>query len=90
MRVNLFELHVPSFHFSSQTNKCVFYLDTFPSFQPNTYERKLNIFHCPTFLSLPHFLFSHFFTPSTKQTFRERERERERDVTTKCKPFGIP
>ena len=79
MRVNLFELHFPSSHFSSQTNKWVFYLSTFPFFQPNTYERKLNLLHRLTFLSLPYFLSSHFSTPPTEQTLRERERERERE-----------
>ena len=68
MRVNLFELHFPSFHFSSQTNKWVFHLSIFLSSQPNTYEKKLNIFYHSTFLSLPHFLSSHFSISPTKQT----------------------
>ena len=34
---------------------------TSPSSQPNTYKRKINLFYCPTFLSIPH-----FSTPSIK------------------------
>ena len=47
MRVNLFlyKLHFLSSHFSSQPNKIVFHPFTLPSFKPNTYEEKLNLFH---------------------------------------------
>ena len=40
---------------------------------------KIKSFPSFHFLSLPYFLFSHFSTPLTKQTLRERERERERE-----------
>ena len=40
----------------------VFQLSTFSSSQPNTYDKKLNIFYPPTFLFLLHFLYSHFST----------------------------
>ena len=55
MRVNLFlyKLHFLSSHFSSQPNKIVFHPFTLPSFKPNTYEEKLNLFYPLTFLSLP-------------------------------------
>ena len=43
--VNLYKLHFLSSHFSFQPNKRVFYSPTFPSFQPNTHEGKLNIFY---------------------------------------------
>ena len=66
MRVILYKLHFLSPHFSSQPNKWVFRFSTFPSSQPNTNERKLNLFYSPNFSSLPHFLSSHFFTLSTK------------------------
>ena len=50
--VNLYKLHFLSSHFSFQPNKRVFHLLTFSSLQPNTRERKLNIFYPPTFLLL--------------------------------------
>ena len=59
--VNLYKLHFLSFHFSFQSNKRVFYPLTFPSLQPNTHEKKLNIFYLPT-----NFSSSHFFRPQTK------------------------
>ena len=46
---NLYKLHFPSFSFSLQPNKRVFYPSTFPLLQPNTHEGKLNIFYPPTF-----------------------------------------
>ena len=54
MRVNLFlyKLHFLFSHFSFQPNKIFFHPFTYPSFKPNTYERKLNLFYPPTFLSL--------------------------------------
>ena len=48
--VNLYLLYFSSSHFSSQPNKRVFNSSTFPSFQPNTHEEKLNIFYHFTFL----------------------------------------
>ena len=65
--VNLYKLYFLSSHFSFQPNKRIFHLPTFSSLQLNTYEEKLNIFYLPT-----NFPSSHFFTPSTKQTTRER------------------
>ena len=47
--VNLYQLYFSSSHFLSQPNKKVFHLSTFPPFQPNTNERKLNLFYPPTF-----------------------------------------
>ena len=47
--VNLYKLHFPSFLFSLQPNKKVFYLPTFPALQPNTHKGKPNIFHPSTF-----------------------------------------
>ena len=64
--VNLYKLHFLSFHFSFQPNKRVFYPPTFPSLQPNTHERKLNIFYPPT-----NFPSSHFSTPPTKWTLNQ-------------------
>ena len=49
--VNLYKLHFPSSHFSLQPNKKVFYPPTFPLLQPNTHERKPNLFYPLTFLS---------------------------------------
>ena len=49
--VNLYKLYFLSSHFSSQPNKIVFYPFTFLPSQPNTYERKLNLFYLSTFLS---------------------------------------
>ena len=46
--VNLYKLYFSSFHFSLQPNKRVFHPPTFSPLQPNTQERKLNIFHPPT------------------------------------------
>ena len=63
--VNLYKLHFLSSHFSFQLNKIIFHPPTFPSLQPNTHERKLNIF-CP----LTNFASFHFFTSPTKQTLR--------------------
>ena len=66
MRVNLSELNFSSSHFSSQKKKKrVFHLSTFPS-SKNTYEKKLNFFYPPIFLSFPHFLFFHFSIHPTK------------------------
>ena len=50
--VNLYKLYFPSFPFSLQPNKRVFHPLTFPPFQLNTQEGKLNIFHPPTFTDL--------------------------------------
>ena len=60
--VNLYKLHFLSSHFSFQPNKRVFYLPTFPFFQPNTHEGKLNIFYHSIFPSF------HFSTSPTKRT----------------------
>ena len=68
--VNLYKLYFLSSHFSSQPNKRVFILPTFLSSQPNTYERKLNLFYPPTFLSPLHFLSSHFSAPQIKRTLK--------------------
>ena len=46
--VNLYKFHFLSSHFSFQPNKRVFHPPNFPSFQPNTHEEKLNIFHPST------------------------------------------
>ena len=50
--VNLYKLYFSSFPFSLQPNKKVFHPLTFPPFQPNTQEGKLNIFHPSTFTLL--------------------------------------
>ena len=67
VKVNLFELNFPSFHFFffPQTNKWVFHFSTFPFFQLNTYEKKLNLFYLSTFLFSPHFLSSYFSISSS-------------------------
>ena len=49
--VTLYKLYFLSSHFSSQPNKIVFYPFTFLPSQPNTYERKLNLFYLSTFPS---------------------------------------
>ena len=64
--VNLYLLYFSSSHFSSQSNKRVFHPSTFPFLQPNTHEKKLNIFYPPTFLSSHNFLSFHFSTPPSK------------------------
>ena len=46
--VNLYKLHFPSFPFSLQPNKKVFHPLIFPLLQPNTHERKQNLFYLPT------------------------------------------
>ena len=60
MRVNLYKQHFLSSHFLSQPNKGVFDSSTFPSFKPNTYNRKLNLFppisYLPTIFYHPLFL----------------------------------
>ena len=66
--VNLYKLLFLSSHFFFQPNKRVFHAPTFPSFQPNTHEEKLNIFHPPTFPSSHNFPPFHFSTPPTKRT----------------------
>ena len=53
--VNLYLLHFSSSHFLSQLNKKVFYPSTFPPFQPNTNERKLNLFYPSTIFYPPTF-----------------------------------
>ena len=63
--VNLYKLHFLSSHFSPQPNKSIFHLPTFPPLQPNTHERKPNIFYPST-----NFLSFHFFTPPTKRTLK--------------------
>ena len=68
--VNLYKLLFLSFHFFFQLNKRVFHAPTFPSFQPNTHEEKLNIFHPPTFPSSHNFPPFHFSTLPTKRTLR--------------------
>ena len=60
--VNLYKLYFLSYHFSLQPNKKVFHPPTFPPLQPNTHERKPNLFHPLTFPS------SYFSTPPTKRT----------------------
>ena len=47
--VNLYKLKFPSFIFFLQPNKRVFHPLTFPPLQPNTKEKKLNIFYPPSF-----------------------------------------
>ena len=66
--VNLYKLYFPSFLFSLSPNKRVFHSFTFPPFQPNTQEGKVNIFYPSTFPSSHNFPFSHFSIPLTKQT----------------------
>ena len=68
--VNLYKLYFSSFLFSLLPNKRVFHSLTFPPFQPNTQEGKVNIFYPPTFPSSHNFLSSHFSIPLTKQTLR--------------------
>ena len=65
--VNLYKLHFLSSPFSLQPNKKVFHPPTLPPLQPNTHEGKPNLFHPPT-----NFPFSHFSTPPTKWTLKER------------------
>ena len=69
-RVILYKLYFLCFHFSSQPNKWVFHLSIFLLLKPITQEWKLNLFYPFTFLSFPHFLSTHFFTPPTKRTLR--------------------
>ena len=60
--VNLYQLHFSSSHFSSQPNKLVFNLSTFPSSQSNTNERKLKSllsFHFSILFSFFIFLLFH-------------------------------
>ena len=54
--VNLYKPYFLSSHFSFQPNKRVINRLTFPSLQPNTYKKKLNIFYLSTFSSSHHFL----------------------------------
>ena len=63
--VNLYKLYFIFFYFSFQPNKRVFHPPTFPPLQPNTHEKKLNLFYPPT-----NFLSIHFSTPLTKWTLR--------------------
>ena len=70
--VNLYQLYFSSSHFLSQPNKKVFHPSTFPPFQPNTNERKLNLFYHPTFPSSHNFLSSHFSTTPTKWTLKNK------------------
>ena len=49
--VNLYKLHFPSSHFSLQPNKKVLHPPSFPPFQRNTHEGKLNFFYPLTFSS---------------------------------------
>ena len=65
--VNLYKLHFLSFHFSFQPNKRVFHPLTFPPLQPNTQERKLNIFYPPIIFHPPTFL---LFQPNGPLEFR--------------------
>ena len=48
--VNLYQLYFSSFHFLSQLNKKIFHSSTFPFFQSNTNEGKLNLFYHFTIL----------------------------------------
>ena len=66
--VNLYKLHFLSFPFFLQPNKRFFHPPTFLPFQPNTQERKPNIFYPPIFPSSHNFSSSHFSTPPTKRT----------------------
>ena len=66
--INLYQLYFSSSHFLSQPNKKVFHPSTFPPFQPNTNEGKLNLFYHPTFPSSHNFLFSHFSILPTIRT----------------------
>ena len=63
--VNLYQLHFPSSHFFFLTKQISFSSFYF-SILPTKYKKKLNLFYPPTFLSLFHFLSSHFFTLLTK------------------------
>ena len=51
MKVNLYKLHFPSFYFSFQRNKRIFYSSNFLPPKPNTM-KKFSIFYFPTFSSL--------------------------------------
>ena len=65
--VNLYKLYFLSSHFSSQPNKRVFILPIFLSSQPNTYERKLNLFFLPLFYPLS------IFYPPTFPLLKSKE-----------------
>ena len=69
--VNLYKLHIPSFSFSLQPNKRVFYHPTFPPLQPNTQEEKPNIFYPLTFPPFHNFPFSYFSTLPIKRNPNE-------------------
>ena len=58
--INLYKLHFPSSLFFLQPNKRVFHPPTFLPLQPNTHERKPNLFYPAIFPS------SNFFTPAIK------------------------
>ena len=66
--VNLYQLYFSTSHFLSQPNKKFFHPSTFPPFQPNSNEGKLNLFYHPTFPSSYNFLFSHFSILPTIRT----------------------
>ena len=69
--VNLYKLYFSSFFFFLSPNKRIFHSLTFPPFQPNTQERKVNIFYPPTFSSSHNFSSSHFSIPLSKHTLKE-------------------
>ena len=71
--VNLYQLYFSSSHFLSQPNKKVFHLSTFPPFQPNTNEGKLNLFYPLTFPSSHNFPSSHFSTSPSKRSLSEKK-----------------
>ena len=73
--VNLYKLFFLSSHFSFQPNKKVFHPCTFPSFQPNTHEGKLNIFHPPTIF--------HPLTFPLLQPNGKKEKKKESDFYNK-------
>ena len=71
--VNLYKLHFPSSYFCLKPNKKVFHPLTFPPLQPNTQERKPNIFYTPTFPSSYNFPSPYFSTSPTKRIQKIKE-----------------
>ena len=82
--VNFYKLHFPSFPFSPQPNKRVFHPPTFPLLQPNTQERKLNIFHPSTFLFSHNFPSSYFSTPPTNRTLKTNSQRQLTNESLSC------
>ena len=81
-----FVYHFFGFNWASFFNKgiCVnlykltFSISQFFHFQPNKNEENWNIFYHPIFLFSYHFLSSHFSTPPTKWTLKEKKKKLRR------------